>query len=70
MEIANSFITPWSHSWQAHLQRISGYLVSKEVWWKITAGGFSFHDSDSDPEFHPESPSLHFRSCSIQHNLR
>ncbi len=58
MEISNSFITPRSHSWQAHLGRISSYLVSKEVWWKTTADGFSFHDADSDPEFHSEGPSL------------
>ncbi len=68
LEISNSFITPRSHSWQAHLGRISGYLLSTEVWWKTTADGFSFHDGDSDPEFHSEGPSLsHFRSCSIQH---
>ncbi len=63
MEISNSFNTP-----RSHLGRISNYLVSKEVRWKTTADGFSFHDADSDPEFHSEGPSLlHFRSCSIQH---
>ena len=68
MEISNSFITPRCRSWQTHLGRISSYLVSKEVWWKTTADGFSFHDADSDPKFHSEGPSLlHFRSCSIQH---
>ncbi len=67
MEISNSFIASRSHSWQAHLQCISTYLVSKEVWWKTTADGFCFHDSDIDPEYHPEGPSLHhFRFCSIQ----
>ncbi len=35
---------------------------------ETTADGFSFHDGDSDPEFHSEGPSLsHFRSYSIQH---
>ena len=56
-----------SHSWQAHLQRISSYLVLEELWWKITPDGFAFYDSDTDPDFRPEGPTLrHFQSCTFQ----
>ena len=67
MNVTNSFLMSRSHSWQAHLQRISSYLVLEELWWKITPDGFAFYDGDTDPDFRPEGPTLrHFRSCTFQ----
>ena len=40
--ISKCFIESRSHSWQAHLSRISAYLVSKNVWWKATPNSFVF----------------------------
>ena len=55
------------HSWQAHLKRISSYLVNSKVWWDQTANGFIFKDGDLDVDFRPEGPFLsHFRSASIK----
>lgn len=64
--IAKTFIEERSHSWQAHLKRISSYLLPGKVWWKDTENGFSFNDSDSDVDYRPEGPSLcHYRSFTL-----
>ena len=56
-----------SHSWQAHLKRISCSLFPSKVWWNTTPEGFLFSDGDNDPEHRVEGPDLcHFPSCSIQ----
>lgn len=62
-----SFIKNRSHSWQAHLARISHYLVLGErKWWQKNGSDFTFFDGDSDPDSHPEGPLLqNFRSASI-----
>ena len=63
------FINCRSSSWQAHLERISHYLVFGGLWWQRNedANSFMFHDSDSDPDYHVEGPPLnHFRSTSIK----
>ena len=62
-----SFIKNRSHSWQAHLERISHYLVLGESkWWQKSASNcFTFFDGDSDPNSQPEGPLLeNFRSVS------
>ena len=65
--IAKSFIEDRSHSWQAHLKRISSYLILGKVWWKVTENGFSFNDSDSDMDYYPQGPSLcHYRSSTLE----
>ena len=58
MNVTNSFLMS-----RSHLQRISSYLVLKELWWKITPDGFAFYDGDTDPDFQPIQ---HFRSCTFQ----
>ena len=64
--VKNSFIEERSHSWQAHLKRISSYLVNAKSWWNKTDNGFIFKDGDSDIDIHPEGPFLcHFRSSSL-----
>ena len=66
-KVSKSFVDARLHSWQAHLKRISAYLVSKNVWWKATSEGYEFNDGDDDPEFRIEGPTLlHFRSSSIE----
>ena len=65
--ISKCFIESRSHSWQAHLSRISAYLVSKNVWWKAAPNSFVFFDGDKDLECRVEGPTLnHYRSCSIE----
>ena len=56
------------HSWQAHLQCISSYLVFGEVvWWKENVSGYLFLDGDNDPEYQVGGPTaLHFRDSNIQ----
>ena len=59
-----SFIQKHTRSWQAHLVRISRYLLPGEgAWWKAEGENYIFTDSDSDPDFQPAGPPLlHFRS--------
>lgn len=63
-----SFIKARQSSWQAHLERISHFLVlGKGVWWEHTDEGYCFFDGDSDLSHHPEGPALlHFRDSSIE----
>ena len=64
-KVSKSFITERSHSWQAHLKRISAYLVSSYVWWNATSEFFFY--GDNDPQWRVEGPKLyHFRSNSIE----
>ena len=59
--VTKSFIEERSHSWQAHLKRISPFLLTSKVWWKETENGFRFLDSDLDQDYHQEGPHLcHF----------
>ena len=51
-----------TRSWQAHLVRISRYLLPGRAWWKAEGENYIFTDSDSDPDFQPAGPPLHFRS--------
>ena len=62
-KISKHFLESRKHSWQAHLHRISPFLMLGEnVWWSQTETEFQFFDSDTDPEQQPEGPSLlHFR---------
>ncbi len=66
--VSQQFIRRRRSSWQAHLQRISPYLVKGSgVWWKGVEDGYLFADGDSDPDYRPEGPNvLHIRSSTIQ----
>lgn len=64
--LANKKHSRW---YQAHLERISDYILPGEgVWWKSDAeGGVEFFDSDKEPDFREEGPKLHhFRSSSLK----
>lgn len=67
--ISSSFINSRSYSWQAHVERISHYLVLGEgKWWQKneSSDSFTFFDGDRDPDSLIEGPELHsFRSSSI-----
>ena len=54
--VTKSFIEERSHSWQAHIKRISPFLLTSKVWWKESENGFRFLDSDLD---------FCFRSCTL-----
>ena len=58
-----SIAEKYKDSWQAHLERISPFLVcGKEVWWTSTDEGYKFLDGNSDPCWNPAGPTLlHFR---------
>ena len=66
--ITPEFLQYRSKSWQAHLQRISKFLLPGEgVWWEKTSSGYHFFDSDEDPDYHKEGPTLmHFRSTHLK----
>ena len=67
-EIHKTFIATRMHSWQAHLEQISHYLVKgKGIWWKDDENKYYFFDGDDDPNCHPQGPILlHFRSASLK----
>ena len=60
----------YSRWWQAHLERISDFLLPGEgVWWVYheTSGQVEFFDSEAEQETRNEGPSLHhFRSTSFK----
>ena len=66
--ISKSFTSTRNHSWQAHLERISPFLVhGKGVWWLETEDDYRFLDGATDPEYHQEGPLLlHYRSSTLQ----
>ena len=61
------FVEKHSSSFQAHLERISTFLLSGQgVWWDRDDRSIIFKDGDGDPNFKDEGPSLkHFRSCHL-----
>ena len=66
--VKDDFIQPRIKSWQAHLERLSRFLVAGEgVWWEKTQDGYHFFDGDGDLECHNEGPPLlHHRSVLLQ----
>ena len=47
------------HSWQAHLERISPFLLEGEgVWWREFNGNYHFMNGDDDPNYHSQGPTL------------
>ncbi len=65
--VCEGFITERSSSWQAHLERISAFLLCGEgVWWEKVSLGYRFFDGDDDADFRQQGPPLlHFRSTSL-----
>ena len=65
--ISKSFVRTRLHSWQAHLERISPFLVEKRAWWTETTTTYEFKDGDDDQCYHPEGPDLlHFSTSSLK----
>ena len=65
--VSKTFIEERPHSWQAHLSRISSFLIQEQIWWKEEPENVVFFDGDNDPNYRDEGPVLkHFRSCVIQ----
>ena len=62
------FMQKHSPHWQAHLKRISSYLVyGVDVWWHSDTDNYVFHDGTNDPEYHSEGPALmHYQNASIE----
>ena len=60
------FIQDRKDSWQAHLVRISPFLVAGEVWWNETEGGYEFFDGEDDSNTHSNDGfTLHFREHTV-----
>ena len=53
-----NFLQSRLKSWQAHLERISPFLLPGGVWWKKTKTPSAYHflDGDHDHEQHPGGP--------------
>ena len=66
--ISKHFVQKHSPHWQAHLKRISPFLVcGVDVWWHSDSDNYVFHDGTNDPEYHPEGPALmHYRNANIE----
>ena len=57
--ISKRFAQKHSAHWQAHLKRVSPFLVyGINVWWHSSADNYVFHDGTNDPEYHPEGPAF------------
>ena len=64
-KIGTEFVASRPHSWQAHLKRISRFLLKGKVWWDSTDDEF-FFDGDEHENVRPEGPIMfHFRSSSL-----
>ena len=70
--ISKQFTQKHSPHWQAHLKRISSFLVyGVDVWWHSDTDNYIFHDGTNDPEHHPEGPALmHYRNANIESTFR
>ena len=66
--ISKEFVKRHSHSWQAHLTRISPYLkAGKDIWWADKGEFFEFFDGTDELQAHPQGPVMkHFRNTSIE----
>ena len=66
--ITKDLMDKYSSHYQAHLERISNYLVlGRGIWWRrTTSGGAEFFDGSDTEETKAAGPQLqHFRSTSI-----
>ena len=61
------YIQKNSADWQAHLQRISDFLIYGEnIWWEKTKFGIQFFDVDDPEEIELKPRVHHFRSSNIK----
>ena len=60
-KISKSFIEHRLHSWQAHLERISPFLLERGVWWREFNGIYYFMDGDDDRNYDSQGPTLAFQ---------
>ena len=67
-KIPKTLIKKYSSSWQAHLERISDFLLPGEgVWWSQDDDFVEFFDACGEAEFRDEGPPLHhFRSSTLK----
>ena len=67
---SHSMLAKISEHYQAHLERISDYLlVGPGVWWKEMSGGIMFLDGSSEQDYREAGPTLqHFKSFSCSDN--
>ena len=67
-KIPKTLIKKYSSSWQAHLERISDFLLPGEgVWWSQDDEFVEFFDACGEAEFREEGPPLHhFRSSTLK----
>ena len=56
------------HEYQAHLERISDFLLPGEgVWWSRDLRGVVFHDGEGETDYRSEGPTLHhYRHSTIK----
>ena len=60
-KFSKCFVEYRLHSWQAHLERISPFLLEGEgVWWREFNGIYYFMDGDDDPNYHSQGLTLTF----------
>ena len=66
LTFSKKFVKKRIQSWQAHLERISPFLV-EGVWWREFGDNYIFRDGDNDPNYHTQGPTLlHFRTSSLK----
>ena len=65
--IGYSMIEKYGPQFQAHLERISDFLLPGEgYWWRYIPSGIEFMDGHAEPEYQQQGPMLmHFRSTSM-----
>ena len=66
--IPKTLIKKHSSKWQAHLERISDFLLPGEgVWWSQDEDFVEFFDASGEASFREEGPTLHhFRSNNLK----
>jgi hypothetical protein len=65
--ISKDFLTSRMSSWQAHIQRVSPFLLlGKGVWWRSTESGYEFLDGTEENERQEGPPLHHFRDTRLE----
>ena len=55
-----SYILKFPDYFQAHLERISDFLLPGQgVWWDVAENGITFKDGPDEPQYRPQGPPLH-----------
>ena len=63
-KVTKDFIEERPHSWQAHLSRISSFIINEKIWWKEEDNSYAFLMGTAIPTI--DRKVKHFRSCVIQ----